>query len=68
VIHNSWELDVAGLPPVVRRVPVDELTSDDLRLVRLDELEWLASGDTMGPFVIEESERARAAVEERLQG
>jgi len=56
----------AGIPPDVRSVPLSNLTAEDLVHVRLEEMEFYTS-DTMGPFVIvEDSERARTALEERL--
>ena len=57
----------AGIPPDVRSVPLSNLTAEDLVHVRLEEMEFYTS-DTMGPFVIvEDSERARTALEERLR-
>jgi hypothetical protein len=57
----------AGIPPDVRSVPLSNLTAEDLAHVRLEEMESYTSA-TMGPFVIvEDSERARTALEERLR-
>ena len=48
-------------------MPLSNLTAEDLVHVRLEEMEFYTS-DTMGPFVIvEDSERARTALEERLR-
>ena len=67
VKRDSRERYEAGLPPEIRRVRVDELPAAQLPFVDIQELGFYASGDTFGPYVIEESERARAAIEERLQ-
>jgi hypothetical protein len=64
-IRDSKELMDAGIPPDVRSVPLSNLTAEDLPHVRPEEMEFYAS-DTMGPFVIEDSERARIALKERL--
>jgi hypothetical protein len=68
LIRDSRERYEASLPPEIWRVPVDALTSDDLRFVRMEEIEFYASGETMGPYVIPDSEQARTAVEDRLRG
>jgi|SRR5215217_2140649 len=53
------------MAPDVWPVPVERLTDDDLSHVRLDEMRFYAE-DTMGPYVVEDSERTRAALEQRL--
>ncbi len=64
VVSDSRERYEAGLAPEIHRVPLSELAPEDADDV-LDAVEFYAN-DTMGPYVIEDSERARAALEERL--
>jgi hypothetical protein len=49
-----------------RVIPLEELTNADVDDDLLENLAFHAT-DSMGPYVIEESARARAAVEERLR-
>ena len=64
VITDSRERYEAGLPPEIRRIPLRELAPEDTNDV-LERVEFYAD-ETMGPYVIEDSQRARAALEQRL--
>jgi hypothetical protein len=48
-------------------VPLDELTTTDVDDDLLEELELYASGEPWGPYVVEDTLRARALVASRLQ-
>jgi hypothetical protein len=65
-IRDSQERMDWDVPPDVRPVPLERLTDDDLLHVRLSEMRFYAE-DTMGPYVVEETERTRAALEQRLR-
>jgi hypothetical protein len=65
VITDSRERDEADLPPEIQLLPLEELAPEDAGKV-LDGVELYAQA-TMGPYVIEDSERARAALEKRLE-
>ena len=64
-IRDSQNRD-AHLPPDIWPVPLGQLTTEDLGHVRLDEMELYASGETFGPYIIEDSEETRAALAKRL--
>ena len=49
-----------------RRVPLGELTPEDVDDDLLEELEFYAA-DTMGPYVVRDSEAAREAVDRGLR-
>jgi len=67
--HDSRELYEADIPPERWRVRVEDLTADDLPFLDMEELDFYTREvEPMGPFVIPDTPRARAAVEERLQG
>jgi hypothetical protein len=51
-----------------RKVPLDELTGDDVDEHLLEDLDFYASGDTFEPYVVEDTPRSRALVERRLGG
>ena len=65
VTTDSRERYEEGLPPIWRTVPVDELAPGDVDETLLDDLGFYAD-DTMGPYVMHDSEKARRAVEARL--
>jgi hypothetical protein len=65
IVTDSWERYEAELAPEIRRVPLGELAPEDAPDV-LENVEFYAT-DTTGPYVIEDSERARAALEKRLE-
>jgi hypothetical protein len=78
LILHSWESMAAGLGPLIVLKPVGDLVlldvdeswpegSDGRFLCRLEELEFYVE-DTMGPYVVEDSPRARSALRERLDG
>jgi len=58
------------MTPNYRYVRVEDLTSEDVDDDLLDYLECysMEGPDAMGPFVIEDTPEARAAVERRLEG
>lgn len=68
VVTDSQEREAAGIGPGMRRVPLDELAPEDASAV-LENVEFYASEDPapMGPYIIEDSERERAALEKRLE-
>ena len=55
-----------GYTLLIRLVPLDELTPDDVGEEMIDTLEIYAQGDTGNSYVIEDTEQARRALEERL--
>jgi hypothetical protein len=67
VITDSRELYEADLPPKIRRVSLNELAPEDAGDV-LEGVEFYATEGSapMGPYIIEDSEKARAALEKRL--
>lgn len=65
VITDSRERYQEGLPLVCRVVPMDELEPKDVHEQLLDGLDFYTN-DTMGPYVMRDSERVRRAVGERL--
>jgi hypothetical protein len=67
IIVDSRERYEAGIAPEVGLVSIDDLTPEDLEYVRLEEMEfYVEEPEPMGPYVIEDSERARLALDERL--
>jgi hypothetical protein len=52
----------------VRTIPLDELRGVDVDEGLLEKLEFYASGETWGPYVVEDTPQARVLVEMRLQG
>lgn len=68
IIKDSKERYEAGLPPDIRLAVTDHLTPEDLENVRLDEMQfYIEEPEAMGPYVIEDSEEARRALDERLR-
>lgn len=78
VIYDTRERMEAGLGPLIELKAVGELTRLDVHelapervntryVCRLEALEFYAE-DTMGPYVTEDSEKARWALEQRLGG
>ncbi len=68
-IEDSKERYEAGLPPIIRRVPIEDLTSEHLRNIQLEEMEfYVQEPEAMGPYVIEDSEQSRRALAQRLGG
>jgi hypothetical protein len=68
-IEDSKQRYEAGLPPIDSLVPIRDLTSEHLRNIRLDEMEfYVEDPEAMGPYVIEDSEQARRALAQRLGG
>ena len=67
LIEDSWERFAAGIAPDITLVPIKNLRSCDVRNILLEDLEfYVEEPETMGPYVIEDSEEARGALEERL--
>ena len=67
VIVESRERYEAGIAPDIRLASIDDLTSEDLENIRLEDMEfYVVDPEAMGPYVIEDSERARRALDERL--
>lgn len=67
VTSDTRERYEAGLPPVRERVPINKLTPQDVEKDLIEELYFYTS-DTMGPYVMRDSERAQRAIEARLLG
>ncbi len=65
VITDSRERYEEGLPPIWSMITVEELEPKDVSQQLLANLEFYAN-DTMGPYVMHDSERARRAVDARL--
>jgi hypothetical protein len=65
VTSDTRERYEAGLPPVREMVPINKLTPQDIEKSLLEELYFYTS-DTMGPYVMRDSERAQRAIEARL--
>ena len=64
---DSEERYEAGIAPDISLASIDDLTPQDLGNIRLEEMElYVEDPDPMGPYVIEDSERARRALDERL--
>ena len=69
IIEDSRERYEAGIAPDIRLASIDTLTPEDLENLRLEEMEfYIEDPEGMGPYVIEDSERARRALNERLGG
>ena len=67
VIVDSEERYEAGIAPDISLASIDDLTPQDLGNIRLEEMEfYIEDPEAMGPYVIEDSERARRALKERL--
>ena len=69
VVLRHFDPDIEGTPgytKVVRLVPRDRLTPDDVNEEFFDTLESYAAGDNGIGYVIEDTEQARRALEERL--
>ncbi len=67
VTSDIRERNEAGLPPAQERVPINKLTPQDIDESLIEELHFYAS-DTMGSYVMRDSERAQRAIEARLLG
>ena len=67
VIVDSSERYEAGIAPDISLASIDDLTPQDLGNIRLEEMElYVEDFEPMGPYVLEDSERARRALDERL--
>jgi hypothetical protein len=66
VRHFDPDSYAPGYTLLIRLVPLDELTPDDVGEEMIDTLEIYAQGDTGNSYVIEDTEQARRALEERL--
>ena len=66
VRHFDPDSYAPGYTLLIRLVPLDELTPDDVGEEMIDTLEIYAQGDTGNSYVIEDKEQARRALEERL--
>jgi hypothetical protein len=67
VIVDSRERYEAGIAPDISLASIDDLTPQDLENIRLEEMElYVEDPEAMGPYVTEDSERARRALDERL--
>jgi hypothetical protein len=67
--YDCREFYEADIPPILWRVRVEDFTADNLLCLDMEELDLYAREvEPMGPFVIPDTLRARAAIEERLQG
>jgi hypothetical protein len=67
VTSDTREWYEAGLPPVQEMVPTNKLTPEDMDERLIEELDFYVT-DTMGPYVMRDSERAQRAIEARLLG
>jgi len=67
VIADSRERYEAGIAPDISLASIDDLTPRDLGNIRLEEMElYVEDFEPMGPYVLEDSERAQRALDERL--
>ena len=67
LIVDSRERYEAGIAPDISLASIDDLTPQDLGNIQLEEMElYVENPEPMGPYVIEDSERARRALAERL--
>lgn len=67
VTNDTPEGYKAGLSPVQEMVPINKLTPQDIDKSLIDELDFYVT-DTMGPYVLRDTERAQRAIEARLLG
>jgi hypothetical protein len=68
VIVDSRERYEAGIGPDIGLASIDDLTPQDLGNIQLEEMElYIEDPEAMGPYVIEDSQRARRALDERLE-
>jgi len=64
--HFDPDSDAPGYTLLVRLVPLDGLTPDDVNEELIDALEFYSDGASGIPYVIEDTDQARRALEERL--
>jgi hypothetical protein len=68
VIVDSRERHEAGIAPDISLTSIDDLTPQDLGNIRLEEMKfYIEDPEAMGPDVLEDSGRARRALDERLE-